>query len=68
MNARKWLVSQSNKLRATATQINEYVDQVTNLKEIQKLYPIKKREIDDLAHLYQVMHVFKIEIKDRKLF
>ena len=68
LEARKWLTNQTNKLRVTATQIDEYVEQVSHLKDIQKMFPIKKKEIDDLAHLYQVMHAFKIEIKDRKLF
>lgn len=60
LEVKKWLVDQTNKLRVTATQIDEYVDQVTYLKEIQKNFPLKKKQIDNLAHLYHVMHTFKI--------
>jgi hypothetical protein len=68
LEAKRWLLEKSTSLKCSSDKIEDYVKQINNLRAVQQQFIAKKKQIDNLAHLYQIMNSFKVEIKDRKTF
>lgn len=68
LESKQWLKQQSENLSMKGDTIEEYIKQINNLKQIQLQFVERRRQIDNLYHLYQIMARFKVEIKDKKPF
>jgi|JI9StandDraft_2_1071091.scaffolds.fasta_scaffold352478_1 hypothetical protein len=68
LESKAWLKQQTENLSTKGDTIEEYIRQINNLKLIQQQFVDRRRQIDNLYHLYQIMSRFKVEIKDKKPF
>jgi hypothetical protein len=68
LESKNWLIQQTSNLIQPDESIEGYIRQINHLKAIQHQFIERKKHIDNLAHLYQIMLSYKVEIKDRKIF
>jgi hypothetical protein len=60
---REWMAQQSNLLKGSAPNIDEFVKRSNYLKETTRLLPRFRRKFQDIDHIRTIFYEFKFELK-----